>query len=129
MKEKTSNPPGAMGPRPDQLGDSEQQRTSDQQAARPDKIMQTEYQTRRARGRLSREDQRRLGDVLQRVYDDVLQQGVPDRFKSLIDQLGQSDAILEVEAELTGSNGLPASEDPEPEHGVQARSGKSKDER
>jgi hypothetical protein len=36
--------------------------------------------------RLSREDQRRLGDVLQRVYDEVLRQGVPDRFKDLLDQ-------------------------------------------
>jgi hypothetical protein len=31
--------------------------------------------------RASREDQRRIGDILQRVYDEVLRQGVSDRFK------------------------------------------------
>jgi hypothetical protein len=36
---------------------------------------------------LTREDQRRLGDILQRVYDDVVRQGVPDRFKALLDEL------------------------------------------
>lgn len=38
-------------------------------------------------GRLTREDQRRLGDILQRVYDDVVRQGVPDRFRNLLDEL------------------------------------------
>jgi hypothetical protein len=38
---------------------------------------------------LSREDQRRLGDLLQRVYDDVVREGVPDRFKELLDRLDQ----------------------------------------
>ena len=57
--------------------------------------MQTEPQIRRTRGRLSREDQRRLGDVLQRVYDDVVKQGVPDRFKDLIDQLDRNEAVSE----------------------------------
>ncbi len=38
-------------------------------------------------GRLSREDQRRLGDILQRAYDDVIRQGVPDRFKDLLSEL------------------------------------------
>lgn len=51
--------------------------------------MQTEIQGRRTRGRLSREDQRRLGDILQRVYDDVVKQGVPDRFVKLMDQMDQ----------------------------------------
>jgi hypothetical protein len=44
-------------------------------------------QARKSGGRLSREDQRRLGDILQRVYDDVLRQGVPDRFKDLLNEL------------------------------------------
>jgi hypothetical protein len=38
-------------------------------------------------GRLSREDQRRLGDILQRMYDDVLHEGVPDRFRNLLNEL------------------------------------------
>jgi len=46
-----------------------------------------------AAGRLSREDQRRLGDILQRVYDDVIRQGVPDRFRQLLGELdGTGDA-------------------------------------
>jgi Anti-sigma factor NepR len=49
--------------------------------------MHTDAQVRKAGGRLSREDQRRLGDILQRVYDDVLRQGVPDRFKELLNEL------------------------------------------
>ena len=48
--------------------------------------MQTDAPVRKT-GRLSREDQRRLGDILQRVYDDVVRQGVPDRFRSLLGQL------------------------------------------
>jgi Anti-sigma factor NepR len=49
--------------------------------------MQTDAPTRKTSGRLSREDQRRLGDILQRVYDDVVRQGVPDRFRHLLDEL------------------------------------------
>jgi len=48
--------------------------------------MHTDATVRKA-GRLSREDQRRLGDILKRVYDDVLRQGVPDRFRALLDEL------------------------------------------
>ena len=57
--------------------------------------MHTEAQVRKAGGRLSREDQRRLGDILQRVYDEVLRQGVPDRFKSLLDQFDKDDGVAE----------------------------------
>jgi anti-sigma factor NepR-like protein len=49
--------------------------------------MQTHAAIRKSGGRLSREDQRRLGDILQRVYDDVIHQGVPDRFRDLLDEL------------------------------------------
>jgi len=49
--------------------------------------MQTDAPVRKAGGRLSREVQRRLGDILQRVYDDVIRQGVPDRFKELMEEL------------------------------------------
>jgi anti-sigma factor NepR-like protein len=61
--------------------------------------MQTDAHARKAGGRLSREDQRRLGDILQRVYDDVIHQGVPDRFKDLLTELEQrSDAPGESES-------------------------------
>jgi hypothetical protein len=51
--------------------------------------MHTDAQVRRPGGRLSREHQRRIGDILQRVYDEVLRQGVPDRFKELLDRFEQ----------------------------------------
>jgi hypothetical protein len=53
----------------------------------PEAAMHTETPIRKTGGRLSREDQRRLGDILQRVYDEVVRQGVPDRFKALLDEL------------------------------------------
>jgi Anti-sigma factor NepR len=59
---------------------------------RPEATMHTDAPVRKSAGRLSREDQRRLGDILQRVYDDVIRQGVPDRFKQLLNDLDHSTA-------------------------------------
>src|SRR2546423_2886 len=91
MKEKMPGMRGSTEPKPVRSGKTEQQPPG------PDKTMETDFQTRKTRGRLSRDDQRRLGDVLQRVYDDVISQGVPDRFKTLIDQLGQNESGAETE--------------------------------
>jgi hypothetical protein len=55
----------------------------------PEMTMHTDAPVLKVGGRLSREDQRRLGDILQRVYDDVVRQGVPDRFKDLLGELDQ----------------------------------------
>src|SRR5262245_21717617 len=63
--------------------------SQDRNLHRPEATMHTDAPVRKS-GRLSREDQRRLGDILKRVYDDVLRQGVPDRFKSLLDELDVS---------------------------------------
>jgi hypothetical protein len=41
---------------------------------------------RRGRGRLSRETLNKLGKVLEAYFDDVRGQGVPDRFKELLQQ-------------------------------------------
>jgi hypothetical protein len=43
--------------------------------------------------KLSRTDQHRIGDLLQRVYDDVVSEGVPDRFKALLEQLEPPAAV------------------------------------
>jgi hypothetical protein len=64
--------------------------------------MHTDAQVRKAGGRLSREDQRRIGDILQRVYDDVLRQGVPDRFKDLLERFEQPNSPGAAEAESRG---------------------------
>ena len=78
--------------------------------------MHTDAQVRRPGGRLSREDQRRIGDILQRVYDDVLRQGVPDRFKDLLKQFDRP----KDDVETTSTQGQ-AEEHQEPERVVGAR--------
>jgi hypothetical protein len=40
--------------------------------------------------RLDRTSQRRIGEQLRAMYDDLVQQPVPDRFKALLDKLEQS---------------------------------------
>lgn len=42
-------------------------------------------------GRLNREIQAQLGDQLRQMYNDVVGQGVPDRFVSLLAKLEKSD--------------------------------------
>jgi hypothetical protein len=49
--------------------------------------MHMDIRSRKTRGRLSREDQRRLGDILHRLYDEVVKEGVPSRFDKLLKQL------------------------------------------
>jgi Anti-sigma factor NepR len=46
----------------------------------------TDPHARRGRGRLSRETLNKLGKVLEAYFDDVRGQGVPDRFKELLQQ-------------------------------------------
>jgi hypothetical protein len=48
--------------------------------------MHSEVQARKPRGRLSRETMNKLGKVLEAYYDDVRNQGVPDRFRDLLQQ-------------------------------------------
>jgi hypothetical protein len=54
---------------------------------RPKPMMQNEVQTRKRRGRLGRDVQTKLGKTLQAYFDDVVKEGVPDRFKMLLQQL------------------------------------------
>jgi hypothetical protein len=46
--------------------------------------MQNEVDTRKNRGRLTRDVQGKLGRTLQAYFDDVVKEGVPDRFKDLL---------------------------------------------
>jgi Anti-sigma factor NepR len=73
--------------------------------------MHMDAQPRKAGGRLSREDQRRLGDILQRVYDDVLRQGVPDRFKDLLQELDQRKQVAMPSAIGQAEEGLTSGTD------------------
>lgn len=81
--------------------------------------MHTDAQVRKAGGRLSREDQRRLGDILQRAYDDVVRQGVPDRFKDLLTELDDTREGAEAKAAAPGQGERGRS--PEPDRLVEAR--------
>jgi hypothetical protein len=41
--------------------------------------------------KLTRDIQAKLGQQLRAIYDDVVNQGVPDRFAALLDKLDKSD--------------------------------------
>jgi anti-sigma factor NepR-like protein len=62
----------------------------EQVSLRPKPMMQNEIQTRKRRGRLGRDVQVKLGKTLQAYFDDVVKEGVPDRFKELLQQYDES---------------------------------------
>jgi hypothetical protein len=64
--------------------DLEQQRRT-----RSDMAMQTDIRRRASRGKLSREALEKLGRVLIDYYDDVRKEGVPDRFKDLLQRFDE----------------------------------------
>jgi Anti-sigma factor NepR len=49
--------------------------------------MQTEAESRAAHSRLSRHVQRKLGETLQAMFDEIVKEGVPDRFVKLLEQI------------------------------------------
>lgn len=49
--------------------------------------MQTDVQVRKARGRLSRHVQNKLGETLHAMFDEIVKEGVPDRFSKLLEQI------------------------------------------
>ena len=51
--------------------------------------MQTEITQRKARGRLGRDVQSKIGQQLRAMYDDVVSAGVPDRFTEMLQQLDE----------------------------------------
>lgn len=61
--------------------------SAEQKPLRPEATMNMDVQVRKSRGRLNRETMNRLGKTLEAYYDDVRKEGVPDRFKDLLEQL------------------------------------------
>jgi hypothetical protein len=59
----------------------------DKKAVAPEATMHMESQLSKSRGRLNRETMNRLGKTLEAYYDDVRKEGVPDRFRDLLQQL------------------------------------------
>jgi hypothetical protein len=62
-------------------------RSIEDKPTRPEMSMHADNQIRRPRGRLGRDVQAKVGRILQTFYDDVVGEGVPDRFKDLVQQL------------------------------------------
>jgi hypothetical protein len=60
--------------------------SAEQIPLRPRSMMQNEIQTRKRRGRLGRDAQAKLGKNLQAYFDDVVKEGVPERFSELLKQ-------------------------------------------
>jgi hypothetical protein len=52
-------------------------------------LMQTDLPTRKNRGRLGRDVQNKLGQQLRTAFDDVVAEGVPDRFNELLRRLDE----------------------------------------
>ena len=53
--------------------------------------MQTEVTQRKPRGRLGRDVQSKIGQQLRAMYDDVVNDGVPDRFVEMLQKLDEQE--------------------------------------
>ena len=60
--------------------------TDDDKPDRPGH-MQTEVNQRKPKGRLGRDVQSKIGQQLRAMYDDVVSEGVPDRFTEMLQRL------------------------------------------
>lgn len=54
--------------------------------------MQTDLPQRKTKGRLGREVQSKIGQQLRSMYDNVVSEGVPDRFTEMLRQLDEQNA-------------------------------------
>jgi hypothetical protein len=54
--------------------------------------MQTDLTQRKAKGRLGRDVQSKIGQQLRSMYDNVVSEGVPDRFTDMLRQLDEQTA-------------------------------------
>jgi hypothetical protein len=57
------------------------------QPQRSGSMMQTDVQMRKSRGRLSRHVQNKLGETLHAMFDEIVKEGVPDRFSKLLEKI------------------------------------------
>ncbi len=64
--------------------------TTTKSQAGPDKCKRKSNQ-RKPRGRLGRDVQSKIGQQLRAMYDDVVSEGVPDRFTEMLRQLDRGD--------------------------------------
>jgi hypothetical protein len=63
---------------------------NDRKTARPERSMQVQSPDAKTGKILNREIQAKIGQQLRAVYNDVVDQGVPDRFAELLSRLGEA---------------------------------------
>ena len=66
--------------------------------------MLTEANQRKARGRLGRDVQSKIGQQLRAMYDNVVNEGVPDRFTEMLRRLDESKGAEETSKSEKGVN-------------------------
>jgi hypothetical protein len=74
----------------ERLGLGRQDRFPSQAQGQPQRsgsMMQTDVQMRKSRGRLSRHVQNKLGETLHAMFDEIVKEGVPDRFSLLLEKI------------------------------------------
>lgn len=59
--------------------------------------MHNDLQQRSRRGRLGRDVQTKLGKTLQAYFDDVVKEGVPDRFRKLLEQFDEAERTVDTD--------------------------------
>ena len=77
--------------------------TDDDKADRPGH-MQTEVNQRKPKGRLGRDVQSKIGQQLRSMYDNVVSEGVPDRFSEMLRQLDEQKGAEETSNPEKGVN-------------------------
>src|SRR5262245_66620616 len=68
-------------------------------------MMQTDVQVRKARGRLSRHVQNKLGETLHAMFDQIVKEGVPDRFAKLLEQIESNGSRAMQESDRASGRG------------------------
>lgn len=66
--------------------------------------MLTEVNQRKAKGRLGRDVQSKIGQQLRAMYDNVVSEGVPDRFTEMLRQLDEQKGADETTNSEKGVN-------------------------
>jgi Anti-sigma factor NepR len=75
-------------------GGNETMNAEDDKPGRPGPML-TEVNQRKARGRLGRDVQSKIGQQLRTMYDNVVNEGVPDRFAEMLRQLDEQKSAEE----------------------------------
>jgi hypothetical protein len=75
----------------------------DDKPGRPGPML-TEVNQRKARGRLGRDVQSKIGQQLRAMYDGVVNEGVPDRFVDMLRQLDEQKGAEETSSPEKGVN-------------------------